>query len=233
VLFGLLARNNARFYNKTTHWKSVVNWIQANVSMAGNRSKSCAYSSISYFSILKKYNVIIHPPKAPGIKEVIWHSPISLWVKCNTDETSNNTSSCGGIFRNSNSEFICGFDDNIGHKSAFIAEICGVMRAIEIAASHNWPNLWLETDSSLVVPAFKSHELVSWSLSNRWFNCTRIIRNMNFFVSHIYRKGNCCANGLANVGLTIDSFTFDMNFHRSLEIVSMIIELVYLISDFG
>jgi hypothetical protein len=149
VLFGLLARNNARFYNKTTHWKSVVNWIQANVSMARNRSKSSAYPSISYFSILKKYNVIIHPPKAPGIKEVIWHSPISLWVKCNTDETSNNTSSCGGVFRNSNSEFICGFDDNIGHKSAFIAEICGVMRAIEIAASHNWPNLWLETDSSL------------------------------------------------------------------------------------
>jgi hypothetical protein len=107
------------------------------------------------------------------------------------------------------------------------------MRAIEIAASHNWPNLWLETDSSLVVIAFKSHELVPWSLSKRWLNCNRIIRNMNFFVSHIYREGNCCANGLANVGLTIDSFTFGMNFHKSLEIVSMIIELVYLISNFG
>jgi hypothetical protein len=30
---------------------------------------------------------------------------------------------------------------------------------------------------------------------------------MNFFVSHIYREENCCADGLANVGLIIDSFT--------------------------
>jgi hypothetical protein len=89
--------------------------------MAGNRSKCCAYSSISSFNILKKFNVTIHPPKAPDIKEVIWHPPISLWVKCNTDGTSNNlTSFCGGIFRNRNSEFICGFADNIGRKSAFI-----------------------------------------------------------------------------------------------------------------
>jgi hypothetical protein len=30
---------------------------------------------------------------------------------------------------------------------------------------------------------------------------------MNFFVSHIYKEGNCCADGLANIGLIIDSFT--------------------------
>jgi hypothetical protein len=66
-------------------------------------------------------------------------------VKCNTDGTSNNlTSFCGGIFRNSNSEFICGFADYIGHGSALIAELCGAMKAIEITASHNWLNLWLE-----------------------------------------------------------------------------------------
>jgi hypothetical protein len=64
------ARNNAIFNNKITYWKSAVNWIQVNVSMAGNRSKCCAYSSISDFSILKKFNVTIHPPKAPDIKKL-------------------------------------------------------------------------------------------------------------------------------------------------------------------
>jgi hypothetical protein len=34
------------------------------------------------------------------------------------------------------------------------------MRAIEIAADKNWSNLWLETDSTLVVMAFKSSALV-------------------------------------------------------------------------
>ncbi|GAU44578.1 hypothetical protein TSUD_139510 [Trifolium subterraneum] len=98
----------------------------------------CWLTSVLDFSILKKFNVTIHPPKAPDIKEVIWHPPIGLWLKCNTDGASNNlTASCGGIFRNSNSEFICGFVDNIGHNSAYIVELCGAMRAIEIAASQN------------------------------------------------------------------------------------------------
>jgi hypothetical protein len=30
---------------------------------------------------------------------------------------------------------------------------------------------------------------------------------MNFFVSDIYREGNPCVDGLANVGFNIDSFT--------------------------
>jgi hypothetical protein len=32
---------------------------------------------------------------------------------------------------------------------------CGVLRAIEIANQLNWSNLWVETDSSLTVLAFK------------------------------------------------------------------------------
>ncbi|CAJ2668044.1 unnamed protein product [Trifolium pratense] len=185
------ARNNARFNNKPTHWKAAVNWIQSNVSLAGNKTSCCSYSSITDFIILKKFNVSIHPPKAPVIKEVIWHPPFGQWVKCNTDGAANNiTASCGGIFRNCNSEFLCGFAENIGPNSAFIAELCGAMRAIEIAANHNRHNLWLESDSSLVVLAFKSHDLVSWSLSNRWFNCSRLLRNMNFVVSHIERGTN-------------------------------------------
>jgi hypothetical protein len=31
---------------------------------------------------------------------------------------------------------------------------------------------------------------------------------MNIIVSHIYREGNTCADGLANIGLNLDMFTF-------------------------
>ncbi|PNX89856.1 70 kDa peptidyl-prolyl isomerase, partial [Trifolium pratense] len=48
--------------------------------------------------------------------------------------------------------------------SAFMAELCGAMRAIEIAYCRNWKNLWLESDSTLVVMAFKSPVLVPWEL---------------------------------------------------------------------
>ncbi|MCI24036.1 ribonuclease H protein [Trifolium medium] len=89
-----------------------------------------------------------------------------------------------------------------------MAELCGAMRAIELAHNRNQTNLWLESDSTLVVQAFSNASLVPWELSNKWLNCTIIARNMNFVVSHVYREGNQCANKLANIGLGLDSFTF-------------------------
>ncbi|CAJ2652147.1 unnamed protein product [Trifolium pratense] len=185
------ARNNARFNNKVTHWKSAVTWIISSTSLAGNISSCVSSSSMRDFMILKCFNVKLHPPNPLVIKEVIWQPPLEHWVKCNTDGAFNNhKSSCGGIFRNHKAESLCCFAENIGLKSAFMAELCGAMTAIEIANSRNWKNLWLETHSTLVVMAFKSSELVPWELSNKWMNCNLLTRNMNFVVSHVYREGN-------------------------------------------
>ncbi|CAJ2636606.1 unnamed protein product [Trifolium pratense] len=174
----------------------------------GNKTIGVASPSMTEFMVLKNLNVNLHPPKPTVLKEVFWQSPLEHWVKCNTDGASNSfTSSCGGIFRNHNADFLCCFAENTGLKSAFMAEICGAMRAIELANCRNWKNLWLESDSTLVVMTFNSSVLVPWELSNRWRNCLRITRSMNFVVSHVYREGNQCADGLTNIGLTIDRFT--------------------------
>lgn len=44
-------------------------------------------------------------------------------------------------------------------------------------------------------------------LRNICKHCAQILKNMNFFVSHIYREGNQCVDGLANIGLYLDQFT--------------------------
>jgi hypothetical protein len=46
--------------------------------------------------------------------------------------------SCGGIFRNCNVDFLCAFAENLSLSLAFMDELCGAMRAIEIAAHNNW-----------------------------------------------------------------------------------------------
>ncbi|KAK2406406.1 hypothetical protein QL285_042140 [Trifolium repens] len=46
----------------------------------------------------------------------------------------------------------------------------------------------------LVVLAFSSAKIVPWQLRNRWDSCLLMISNMNFYVSHIYREGNHCAD---------------------------------------
>jgi hypothetical protein len=81
------------------------------------------------------------------------------------------------------------------------------MTAIEIADSKEWHNLWIETDSSHVVMAYKSPILVPWNLRNRWYNCMTNLTHMNIIVSHIFREGNHCADGLANLGLSLGRLT--------------------------
>jgi len=148
----------------------------------GNHTNALATSSISDFVILKKINVKLHPPKAPQIFEIIWQPPIFQWIKCNTDgAATSTTSSCVGIFRNRDADFLLCFSENLGTGNAFFAELSGAMRAIELAKLHNWSCLWLETDSTLAVKAFNNQSLVPCSLRNCWNNCLLILSSMNFF----------------------------------------------------
>ncbi|PNY01473.1 ribonuclease H [Trifolium pratense] len=93
---------------------------------------------------------------------------------------------------------------SLGVASAYFSELCGARSAIEIAYSKNWLNIWLETDSSLVVSAFKNPtKSVACSLRNRWNNVLFMITQMNCIVTHIYREGNQVADLIANHGLSL------------------------------
>jgi ribonuclease HI len=69
-------------------------------------------------------------------------------------------------------------------------------------------NIWIESDSSLVVRAFQnpSHE-VTWNLWNRWRNALVLFKPLNGMVSHIFREGNQVADSLVNFGCTLSSPT--------------------------
>lgn len=210
VLINLLnaiwfARNQNRFKEKNISWRTSIATIIANTSLAGNITNATASSCLQEFTFIKKFNISIHPPKAPQIHEVIWQPPLQQWVKCNTDGAANSSSaSSGGIFRDSEGNFLLAFAEQVGQENAFYAELSAAMRAIELAKQYNWLKVWLESDSMLVVKAFKNHALVPCKLRNRWINCTNIILSMQFIVSHIFREGNQCADTLAGIGLDFE-----------------------------
>jgi ribonuclease HI len=106
------------------------------------------------------------------------------------------------VFRNAFADVVGAFAYNLGIANSLSAELQGAMIAIEIASQKGWNHLWLETDSILVTLAFKSSKLVPWQLRNRWENYLHKISPMNFFVTHIYREGNQCADTSANIGLS-------------------------------
>ena len=153
--------------------------------------------------------VNIRPPRAPSIKEIIWSPPLPSWIKINTDGAAIKNparAAAGGIFWNSDGACIGGFTHFIGPADALFAKLIATMVAIEIAVSKGFSNVWLESDSKLVVMAFKSKLVVPWELRNRWENCLHLTYNMRFCVSHIYREGNTWADRLANFGLSLSSF---------------------------
>jgi len=70
-------RNQARFCDEQLHWRTAINLTVSKVNLSGSKTKKYAYGSISEFRVLKVFNIIIHPPKAPDIKEVIWIAPFN------------------------------------------------------------------------------------------------------------------------------------------------------------
>jgi hypothetical protein len=155
-------RNQARFDNIRINLNAAISRIIASTSLSGNNTKKVASNSIRDFIILKKFNVNIHNPKVSIVKEIVWHPPLLNCVKCNIDGASKGNpglSSCGGIFRNNDADFLLGFAEPLGFASSYLAELQGALRAIEVAHQMNWKNLWIETDSVLVVLAFKNLNL--------------------------------------------------------------------------
>lgn len=103
--------------------------------------------------------------------------------------------------------FIACFAENLGDDNDFHAELSAVMRAIELASQKGWRNLWLETDSYLVLLTSKKVSSIPCALRNRWKNCIIALKQMNYIISHTYREGNKCADKLASFGLGIQGLT--------------------------
>jgi len=204
------ARNQSRFHHNNISWKTTISMICALTSLSGNYTSKASNNSIVDFSILKAFNCKIHHPKAPQIREVIWYPPHTNWLKWNIDGASNGNlknSACGGILRDHNANFILCFAEPLCICSSYQVELCAFMRAVGISHQHQWHNVWIETDSSLVVQASKSSNQVPWRLRNHWNNVKTIIQSFNCIVSHVFREGNQVADSLANHGLSLNDFS--------------------------
>jgi hypothetical protein len=137
-------RNQARYNNKILSWRSALSMLIANTSLLGNNTSKHSSNAIRDFSFLKNFRISIHHPKVPVTKEVCWQPPLLNSFKCNIDEASNGNpgiASCGGIFRNHEANFIFAFAEPLGINTSYVAELCGAVRAIEIAYQNNWSQI--------------------------------------------------------------------------------------------
>ncbi|CAL5205446.1 unnamed protein product [Lathyrus oleraceus] len=102
-------RNVAQYHNKLIPIHNVITNIKTQIIMANNNSSLTSSASMTYFNLLKSFQVTIHPPEAPIIKEVIRQPPSTAWSKGNCDEVvASSSSGRGDIFRDSKGNFILG-----------------------------------------------------------------------------------------------------------------------------
>jgi ribonuclease HI len=61
-------------------------------------------------------------------------------------------------------------------------------------------NVWIESDSLLLVRAFNGTANVPWQIRNRCNNCMHMAIELNVVCTHIPREGNKVADALAKNG---------------------------------
>lgn len=87
------------------------------------------------------------------------------------------------------------------------AEFCACMSAIEKAHELQLRDVWLESDSTVVVQAFSHNLNVPWRMRIRWENCKKLAQVIRCKCTHIYREANRAADEMANnaKGLAMNS----------------------------
>lgn len=65
---------------------------------------------------------------------------------------------------------------------------------------------WCISFLFLSMVIYINYKIVPWQLWNRWENCLIICSSISFFVTHIYREVNHCADTLVGVGLSLQTY---------------------------
>lgn len=73
------------------------------------------------------------------------------------------------------------------------------------AVTRDWLNIWIKSDSKVVIRAFQKSDIIPWDLWNKWNNC---LIGINVNCSHIYHEENTSATKLVAFGHTLIDFTW-------------------------
>ncbi|XVE56320.1 hypothetical protein DITRI_Ditri04bG0000200 [Diplodiscus trichospermus] len=112
------------------------------------------FNSLQEFLTLRKFKVMVRPPKAPEVIEVGWRKPLSGWLKVNTNDAalaSPRPAGAVGVFKNCFGNVIGYYTLPLGIALAFYEELATIVNAIFFASEKGWSRLWIESDSLYVV----------------------------------------------------------------------------------
>lgn len=114
------------------------------------------------------------------------------------------------VFRNHRGDILLITAGSLGHIINNAAELWGLTRGLQLAMEHNFNKLIVEGDSQVILNLFRKvlngadPEQISpcWRLSHGLRTIATLLQpNQAFIPSHVRRKANPIADGLANIGM--------------------------------
>ncbi|XP_070029924.1 uncharacterized protein LOC142161974 [Nicotiana tabacum] len=130
--------------------------------------------------------------------KIKWYKLPKNVIKLNCDgafSSTNNATGIGGLFRNSNGDWIIGYHKAIHASSSIHAELLALLEGLRIAMEFNDTNMEIETDSTDVIKLM--HEDCT-NFHNIIFECRWLMHQLRLpILKHNFTEGNEVAHRLA------------------------------------
>jgi ribonuclease HI len=198
LLFGIIAW-------KIWHWRNLT-LFENPLSLSKTKINIIKGHALEIKSALESNNSLIKPSKREDL--ISWTLPNRNWVALNTDGSTiagSFLSSAGGLLRNDEGRWLCGFTCNVGQCTAFTAELWGVFYGLTLAWDLGISQIRVEIDNNAVLSILKkpNHPIPVAHYKN--ITLIRSIielirRRWNVKIEKVYREANACADYLASMG---------------------------------
>ncbi|XP_042477645.1 uncharacterized protein LOC122059001 [Macadamia integrifolia] len=166
---------------------------------ASNPSTKGEVKSITNVIWCRKFGILIKNAPPQPILDVCWCRPQVVWVNLNFDGSSIGNSRrarAGGLFHDHSGKVLDSYKNFMGVTSVFQAKLEGLMvgllRAHELAINQ----LWVETDSRVVVISFQQKK-IPWYALQRWIYLQPFLEGIEWKITHNFREANSIADYLA------------------------------------
>ncbi|XVE96968.1 hypothetical protein REPUB_Repub02eG0269900 [Reevesia pubescens] len=137
---------------------------------------------------------------------IAWERPPLHFIKVNVDGAAiANTESiaAGGLCRNDQGDWLCGFTLKLGVGTILHAEIQAILTGLRLAWEKGFVRVIVETDSLLAVEKIHTPVLDRDPLSRLILECKQLInRQWDCKLQHVFREANRSADILANLAFS-------------------------------
>ncbi|KAF7814031.1 cytochrome P450 71A1-like [Senna tora] len=147
---------------------------------------------------------------------VSWSKPKQGMIKLNTDGSSFGNpgmAGYGGIFRNEDGGWLCGYSGFIGIRTSMFAELTAIKHGLNLAINKGFLKLEVDSDCQEAVNLISSGDISSHHLGviiNDIRTLSKSFEAISF--KHILREANFCVDGLAKLGARnrVESYVWEV-----------------------